>query len=83
MPSGASFAFTAASTIESLFAIKKKKLVTLAPQEFIDCGSQSSCLSYITTAYYYALNYGVTYESKYPYKGKQQPCQATAVRWSY
>ena len=84
-PAAASFTFTATATIKSLYAIKKKKLVSLAPQEFIDCGSQSSCSSYITNAYYYALNYGVNYERTYPYKGMQQPCKDAAVsrssRW--
>ncbi|CAK70375.1 unnamed protein product (macronuclear) [Paramecium tetraurelia] len=78
---GSCWAFAAAAAIEAGFQHHKKNKVNISEQEFVDCTteklgyeSQGCNGGWMDDAFDYTVNYGVTTEEEYPYKGVDQPC---------
>jgi len=73
---GSCFAFSTVDTIESAHAIKTGNLVTLSPQNVVDCmGNPSVCTqgSYMHLAFEFIIKEGgLDKEESYPYKGVYQ-----------
>lgn len=77
---GSCWAFVAAGTMESAWAIDGNLKIALSEQQLMDCsneywgnwGCQGGWQYY---AWYYTQYYGLESEEDYPYKGYQQQCQ--------
>lgn len=83
---GACYSFTAIAAIESAY-ILKGKFLNLAEQELVDCslpyGNFGCEGGWTTNAYQYIKDFGVVYESDYPYKAKFQDCRADPSKKRY
>ncbi|CAG2178663.1 unnamed protein product, partial [Oppiella nova] len=79
---GSCFAFASVDTIESAHAIKTGTLVTLSPQNVIDCmGNPGVCTqgSYMHLAFEFIIKEGgLDKEESYPYKGVYHKCSYQA-----
>ncbi|XP_047943443.1 ervatamin-B-like [Salvia hispanica] len=82
---GSCWAFSALGAVEGLNKIKTGKLVSLSPQEILDCnlgiGDLGCRRGYMEKVYEFAmLNGGISSEEDYPYKGKQSMCNLITAR---
>jgi len=92
---GSCWAFSATEAIESQWFLSSNKLVTLSPQQIVDCdkgrGDEGCNGGDTPTAYQYVIAAGgQDTESAYPYAGSDQNCafkpQAVAAKiqdWTY
>ncbi|XP_024164238.1 zingipain-2 [Rosa chinensis] len=89
------WAFTAAAAIEGIVKIKKGELVTLSPQQIVDCtlarekyrehyGLKGTIGGgHPEAGFEYAADYGINREITYPFIGRDQPCNAKLERYPY
>lgn len=81
---GSCWAFSATETVESQHAIASGKLLTLAPQTYVncvenphDCGGTGGCEgATMELAFNLTISKGIALESDLPYKGRDSTCQA-------
>jgi len=84
---GSCWAFSTAETLESHVFLKTGKLLTLSPQEFVDCvlnpndcGGTGGCSGATQwLGFEYAIKNGVTTELDYPYKASTDACDKTKL----
>lgn len=81
---GGCYAFTAQATLESAFLMKNATLysqVDLSEQQIIDCskpqGNNGCNGGWMPLVYDYAVKYGITTETLYPYVQKESTCKTT------
>eukprot|EP01117_Protostelium_nocturnum_P002000 TRINITY_DN12652_c0_g1_i1.p1 TRINITY_DN12652_c0_g1~~TRINITY_DN12652_c0_g1_i1.p1 ORF type:complete len:667 (-),score=155.30 TRINITY_DN12652_c0_g1_i1:38-1951(-) len=74
---GSCWAHAGAATLESAWAIAGKGLVTLSPQQILDCTSYDCSGGWMDAAYNWALqNGGVAPVADQPYNGVKKSCNA-------
>jgi C1A family cysteine protease len=80
---GSCWSFSAISTLESLYFIKKGILKILSEQQLVDCagsyGTYACNGGTMTAAYKYTRDYGVMLSTAYPYKGVKGTCAYKAT----
>jgi len=77
---GSCWAFTAISSVEGAWAIKKGSLIKLSEQQLVDCSKAGGCGGGSTNAAFnYMIKSGISSSSKYPYVGRDQSCKSTEV----
>ena len=83
---GSCWAFSATETVESALAMAGGPLLTLAPQQLVDCapnpqqcGGTGGCQgSTQPLAFNYTVSAGMDSEAAYPYKGRDGTCSAAS-----
>ena len=79
---GACWAFSTTGAVEGAWMIAGNPLVSLSEQQLIDCSSSYGNFGcsggYMDTSFKYIVDYGITSEANYPYKGVNEKCNATA-----
>ena len=82
---GAAYAFSTICNLESLYAIKKSKIVPLSMQYIIDCDPYSSGCSggFIDSTFKWLIENGghLMSEADYPYKGTKGTCKADPSKY--
>ncbi|XP_078391576.1 cathepsin W-like [Cetorhinus maximus] len=69
------WAFAVVANVESQWAIKTKKLISLSTQEVLDCADAGDCYGgYIDRAFYNMIRKGFMREEDYKYKGNVGAC---------
>ncbi|CAE7600552.1 RD21A [Symbiodinium pilosum] len=79
---GSCWAFSATETVESHYAIQSGKLLTLAPQTYVDCvenpqecGGTGGCEgATMELAFNLTITKGIALETSMPYKGRDASC---------
>jgi len=76
MQCGSCWAFSATEGVECAWALSGQKLVSLAPQQIVDCdtGDMGCEGGDLPTAFAYVQANGLELESTYPYDGEQGTC---------
>ena len=82
-PRNQGWAFSATETVESQYAISSGKLLTLAPQSYVDCvenphecGGTGGCQgATMELAFNLTVSKGIALESEMPYKGRDETCK--------
>jgi len=75
---GSCWAFSACGGLEGQNAIQNNKLISLSPQQLVDCDTQDEGCNggWIYTAFVWLQQHGgIESWDDYPYKGRQQACQ--------
>lgn len=80
---GSCWAFSACGALEGLAAITTKKIPTYSPQQLVDCaggpyGNEGCNGGDMDAAFWYVIDNGITDDSLYPYKEKDQKCIYTS-----
>ncbi|CAG9310374.1 unnamed protein product [Blepharisma stoltei] len=82
-----SWAFSAASSIESLQYIATNKTASLSPQQLVDCsgsfGSEGCYGGTPSQAFSYVILNGIVKDSKYPYLSTNEDCQKKKIKKPY
>ena len=76
---GSCWAFSTVGALEGLSALSDGKIVDYSPQQLVDCAGgpyqNEGCNGGdMSTAFWYVIDNGITLDSKYPYKAKDQKC---------
>lgn len=76
---GSCWAFSTIGAIESLNAIKNNKLISLSPQELVDCATDDyenkGCHGgLMENGFHYVMDKGLCSEKDYPYEGIDDTC---------
>ncbi|XP_044305202.1 cathepsin S [Varanus komodoensis] len=76
---GACWAFSSVAALECQLKLKTGKLISLSPQNLVDCstmyGNHGCHGGYITSAFKYIIdNNGIDSEAFYPYKAQDEKC---------
>jgi len=85
---GSCWAFATTETVESATAIATGKLLTLSPQNVVDCtpnpnhcGGTGGCGGATAElGFTYVAGNGIALESDYPYKGVDEACKTTVAK---
>ncbi|XP_075463689.1 cathepsin S-like [Ascaphus truei] len=81
---GSCWAFSSIGALECQMKLKKGKLVSLSPQNLVDCsrnyGNHGCQGGYMTAAFKYIITNGIESESTYPYQGKEGKCHYNPAR---
>lgn len=80
---GSCWAFAVTETLESAYAIKTGDLEILAPQELVDCDTNSFGCSggYPELALQYVEDHGLNLEKDYPYQAADGQCHETDSKY--
>lgn len=78
---GSCWAFSAVGALESIYSIKKNKMLDLSEQQLVDCskpyGNMGCDGGIMDSAFDYIKAKGIVKESKYPYKAVDGKCSTT------
>jgi hypothetical protein len=78
---GSCWAFSAAASYESSYALVNGKMVDVSEQDLLDCSPEANCLgNWVQNAYDRLIDPGAATERARPYKGEQQQCKANLQR---
>ncbi|XP_018620289.2 cathepsin K [Scleropages formosus] len=82
---GSCWAFSSAGALEGQLMKTHGKLISLSPQNLVDCVSENSGCGggYMTNAFEYVKeNQGIESEDAYPYIGQEQQCAYSTAGWA-
>ena len=76
---GSCWAFSAVTVVEIWCCLQRKTLVTLSAQELVDCsrgyGNEGCNGGYMSSAFQYIQDKGISSEAEYPYEGRDRTCR--------